>query len=102
MERTEDYEERYDDWSLWRLAVLSNPNPLPRWQWWRFRRGIWRPSPFLAERRFQFRCTEEGVVVEEDGRVLARWTDWTDHLRETTTADDALKRADAIDPPVGG
>ena len=85
--RTEDYEERYDDWSLWRLAALSNPNPLPRWQWWRFRRGIWLPSPFLAERRFQFRCTEEGVVVEEDGRVLARWTDWTDHLRETTTAD---------------
>jgi hypothetical protein len=48
-------------------------------------RGVWLPSPFLAERRFEFRCTKEGVIIEENGRELARWTDWTYHLREMTT-----------------
>jgi hypothetical protein len=83
--RAGDYEEGHDDWSIWRLAAPTNPNPLPRWQWWRFMRGVWLPSPFLAERRFEFRCTKEGVIIEENGRELARWTDWTYHLREMTT-----------------
>jgi hypothetical protein len=82
---TGDYEEHHEGWSIWRLAVHGYPNPVPRWQWWRFRRGVWLPSPFLAERRFEFRCTEWGVIVEEHGRELARWTDWTHHLREMTT-----------------
>jgi hypothetical protein len=85
--RAADYEEGHDDWSIWRLAAPVDPSPVPRWQWWRFRRGVWLPSPFLAEKRFEFRCTKEGVVVEENGRELARWIDWTYRLREVTTGD---------------
>lgn len=86
-QRAGGYEERYADWAIWRLAAPANPNPVPRWQWWRFRRGVWLPSPFLARKQFEFRCNEDAVVIDEDGRQLARWTDWTHQLRELTTAD---------------
>jgi hypothetical protein len=81
----DDYQERYADWSIWRLAALASLNAVPRWQWWRFMRGVWLPSPFLARKTFEFRCTQEAVVVDEDGREVARWADWTHHLREMTT-----------------
>lgn len=84
-QRVDDCQERYADWSIWRLAALASPNAVPRWQWWRFRRGVWLPSPFLARKSFEFRCTQEAVFIEEDGREVARWTDWTHNLREMTT-----------------
>ncbi|MGA2148843.1 MAG: hypothetical protein ABSH49_28205 [Bryobacteraceae bacterium] len=81
-----DWADRHSDWRIWRLAALADPDTVPRWQWWRFRRGVWLPAPILTARRFQFRCTPEAVVVEEDGHEVARWTDWTHNLREMTTA----------------
>jgi len=85
-QRADDWQERCADWSVWRLAALASPNAVPRWQWWRFMRGVWLPSPFLARKSFEFRCTQEAVVVDEDGVEIARWTDWTHKLREMTTA----------------
>lgn len=85
-QRADDWQERCADWSIWRLAALASPNAVPRWQWWRFMRGVWLPSPFLARKSFEFRCTQEAVVVDEDGTEIARWTDWTHRLREMTTA----------------
>jgi hypothetical protein len=83
-EPIEDFQETLGDWSIWRLAAAARPNAAQRWQWWRFWRGVWLPSPFLARTGFEFRCTQEAVVVEEDGCEVARWTDWTHNLQEMT------------------
>jgi hypothetical protein len=85
-EPADDWQERHSDWLIWRLATQFDPNTVPRWQWWRLRRGVWLPLPFLAEKAFQFRCTQDAVIVHEDGHDVARWIDWTDKLREMTTA----------------
>jgi hypothetical protein len=82
-----DWQEQHSDWLVWRLAALADPNTVPRWQWWRFHRGVWLPSPILAREAFDFRCTQEAVVVDEDGCEVARWIDWTHKLREMTTGD---------------
>jgi hypothetical protein len=81
----EDWQERHSDWSIWRLAGQADPNAVPRWQWWRFHRAVWLPSPFLARDAFDFRCTPEALVIEEDSRDIGRWIDWTYKLQEMTT-----------------
>jgi hypothetical protein len=85
-EPADGWQEQHSDWSIWRLATRARLNTIPRWQWWRSLRGVWLPSPFLARESFEFRCTDKGVIIEEDGREVARWTDWTHNLREMTTA----------------
>jgi hypothetical protein len=86
-EPTDDWQERYSDWSVWRLATRAHPNTVPRWQSWRYQRGVWLPSPFLAKKAFEFRCTQEALVVDEDGFNVARWIDWTHKLQEMTAGD---------------
>ena len=86
-ETEDDWQEEHSDWLVWRLAAPANSNTVPRWQCWRFWRGVWLPSPILARNAFGFRCTQDAVVVEEDGCEVARWIDWTHKLREMTTAD---------------
>jgi hypothetical protein len=81
----DDCQEQHSDWSIWRLGAHASPNTVPRWQWWRFHRGVWLPSPVLASKAFDFRCTEEAVIIEEDGRDIGRWIDWTYKLQEMTT-----------------
>ncbi len=78
-------QECYADWSIWRLACLANSNAIPRWQAWRFWRGAWLPSPFLAKNSFEFRCTQEAVTIGDEGCQIGRWIDWTHKLREMTT-----------------
>jgi hypothetical protein len=86
-ELADDWQERHSDWLLWRLAARADSNTVPRWQWWRFHRGVWLPSPTLATKAFEFRCTPEAVIVAQDGLDVARWSDWTYKLREMITGD---------------
>jgi hypothetical protein len=85
-QRAEDWREDFGDWSIWRLATAVSPTAVPRWQWWRFRRRVWLPSPFLARKSFEFRCQPDALVVEEGGRDVARWSDWTHKLHEMIRA----------------
>jgi hypothetical protein len=81
-ERPEDWEQRYGDWRVWRLAAPVAVVPVGRWQYWRMFREVWLPSPFLAETSFSVRCTKTSVSVDHGGSEVARWSDWTLSLEE--------------------
>jgi len=55
----------------------------PRWQWWRMFRKVWIPTPCLEGSPVELGYYEGSMATWIGGRVAARWSDWTEALRET-------------------
>lgn len=78
--------QNFGDWNVVPVACRVTPHTTPRWQFWRMYRSIWVPAPFLTSNSLTFRCSENSLIICDKEEIIAKWTDWTDSLREKTTA----------------
>jgi hypothetical protein len=77
-----EWEQRFSDWSIWRVAAPAVQLTAPRWQYWRGFWDVWLPAPFLDQRGFRVECTPGCVSIQVAGKELGRWSDWTYKLEE--------------------
>jgi hypothetical protein len=78
--------EQAADWLILPLASSGYIHTVPRWQWWRGIRKIWLPSVSLIGGSAEVNVLNDEIQIVEDGETVARWTDWTDGVKETVTA----------------
>jgi hypothetical protein len=91
---TQQLTKRFRGWSAVPAVVrLDREGAISRWQWWRGFRGLHAPAPCLGENDFELVCTPSSIEFVEDGRVLGRWSDWTDGLTE--------RMKEGLSPPTG-
>lgn len=64
-------------------AILNASGTIPRIQWWRAKRGVWAPMPYLVEGDIEVICHADGIEYSHRGLSVARWWDWVDGLQET-------------------
>lgn len=78
--------QSFGDWRLVPAVCRVTPWTTPRWQFWRVYRHTWLPSPFLGSNSLTFQCSGDALIVRDAKEVIAKWTDWTNGLREKVTA----------------
>jgi hypothetical protein len=74
------------DWWVFPLARPFWPHVVDRWQSWRPERSIWLPTAASGANPLAFGVDEEGVWVECESNVVARWADWAYSFRELRDA----------------
>lgn len=79
-------QQRFGDWVIVPASAKIHTVTVPRWQWWRAYRDIWAPAAFLGDSPLELQVTDIEIVVKDGKNVIARWTDWTDGLREQQLA----------------
>jgi hypothetical protein len=80
---TRDVSARFEGWGV--LPVVGHfraGGTASRWQWWRGIRGLWGPARILTPDGYDFRRDGDTLLFESGGEGIARWTDWTEELRE--------------------
>jgi len=76
------------DWEIIPCVQVASPCVVPRWQWWRFLRGIWLPLPVLApDDSYQVNCKQDRIVFQDEQGELGYWQDWTAGVSEMQDAD---------------
>ncbi len=78
--------QRFSDWQLIPLATQVRTWTIPRWQYWRMFRGVWGPIDLLNEGLLKVRCTKDAVWFLREKNPIARWSDWSCGLTETSLA----------------
>jgi len=81
-----NYAVKCSDWEFFPVACYIWPYTTPRWQFYRLRRLIWIPAPFLAKDRFAITCKRDQIVISEGDDMIGEWLDWNWNLREKNTA----------------
>jgi hypothetical protein len=76
------WEGHFSDWSIWRLAAPLKLFTSIRWQYWRGAANIWLPAPFLVAGELSVRCTPSCVLIENAGKEVGRWSDWSYRFEE--------------------
>lgn len=82
-ERVSDFPTQFGGWSVVPAVGRFEPGGnVARWQWWRGYRGMWGPAADVIPDGYTFYRDGNSLAFESGGAVIARWTDWTDELRE--------------------
>jgi hypothetical protein len=81
--RRVDLATRIGGWSVMSaVGRFEGSGSISRWQWWRGLRGIWGPAACLTSDGYTFRPDVDSLIFESNGELIARWSDWTEELRE--------------------
>jgi len=83
VERREPFGERLNGWFVAPAVAHFQPGGTPStWQWWRTSRGLWGPLAAMTQAAYAVRREGNSLSFEQRGEVIARWSDWTEELRE--------------------
>ena len=82
-ERVWNLATRIGGWSVVpAVGHFESSGSLSRWQWWRGCRGMWGPAASLTRDEYTFHRDGHSLAFQSGGEVIARWSDWTEELRE--------------------
>ena len=84
------------------VSGFVEPRGIANWQYFKIRRKIWIPMPFILSKKLEFtfegdkttilgsdvdlefNFSEKGLMIDDGNNIFAKWMYWTDSLTEKT------------------